>query len=117
MIERYNLLGVDLPIPDEPPDIEWYKITKNGRLANGDMSMDFIATKRKINFFYSGLSQIDLDKIKNIINLPQCFFPFTYVEGNKTYTCTVYPGSLKYKKHRSGSMWYYQKITFSLIEK
>ena len=117
MIEHYTLDGTSFKIPDVAPDIEWFKVTKNGRLANGDMTMDYIATKRKVTFSYEVMSQQELDTIKNIINLPKCFYKFTYVEGNMTYPCVVYPGSLKYKKFRTGSIWYYKTITFSLVEK
>jgi hypothetical protein len=118
MKERYVLNNIVIKNPSTPVEIEWYKITKSNRLANGDMSMDYIATKRKFIFSYEYLSQDQLKPFKDLMKSTKSFFPFEYNDGgNEVGTATVYPGSLKYKKLRSGSYWWYKDITISLVEK
>lgn len=42
---------------------EDFEITREGRVANGDLVMDVIATKKRFTFTYEALSQATLDAI------------------------------------------------------
>lgn len=113
----YTIAGTRVKNPDSF-DYEWYRLTENGRLATGDMVMDSIAVKRKFNFSYDVMSHVELTKIRKVLfGSSTVFYSFQFVEDNETTTVTVYAGALKYRKFRTGSLWHYRDVTFSLIER
>lgn len=97
---------------------EFYNITKSNRLANGDMSMDLIAQKRK---FYFTWDAIDANDAKTILDLlwysKKVFYTLTYVEDNITKTAVVYTGSIPKELHMSGDVWVWKNFSFNLIER
>lgn len=114
---KYTLDGTVLKNPNDF-DHEWYRLTENQRLASGDMTMDSIAVKRKYNLGWTVLSHLELLTIRKVIfGSTKVFYTFSFVDHNETDSLTVYAGALKYKKFRTGSLWYYQDASLSLIEK
>jgi hypothetical protein len=103
----------------EPTDfeIERYNLTKSGRLANGDMTIDLVAKKRKFKFAYEVVSGPQLDKIREAIDSNTMIFPLVFVENGIEYTAQVYAGAPKYRKFRTDGVWYWKNLTFDLIEK
>lgn len=104
-------------------DTELYTLTESTRIANGDMSMDFVANKRKFNLTYRAIKSSELNVIIAQLwgNLPtshNCFHTFVFPTETGYDTATVYAGAIPKKLHRAdGSNWTYKDITFSLIER
>lgn len=113
---RVAISGVTFKIPNEMTT-ERYKLSKSGRVASGDMTMDIIAKKRKFKFRYKVLSQEDLDTILALLDGEEAFYEFSYIEGGLAYTCTIYPGAITYKRFRTVGGWYYTDVSFDLIER
>lgn len=97
-------------------DIEKYNLTKSGRVANGKMTMELVAKKRKFLFSYNVLSGKDLDDILEVIDSNNLFFNIEYVENDRVKTARVYVGEIKQTKFRSEMGWYWKDVTFNLIE-
>lgn len=98
--------------------IERYNVTESERLANGDMSMELIAKKRKFQFSYAAITATDFDNILDLIWEPSdVFFTLTYEEHGIEKTATVYPGAIPSDLYKANAEWVWQNVQFSLIEK
>ena len=101
--------------------MSFYNITKAARTANGSMSMELVAKKRKFFFEYEIISAAQKKEILDLIDTEAMFFTLTYVEDNVTKTATVYVGEIPMEKHRQGlgsnGQWYWKGFNFNLIEK
>lgn len=114
--------GVDIKQPKkENFKISKYNITKSGRVANGDMTMELIAKKRKFFFTYDVISGADLDVILSQIDSNQMFFDITYEENNMVKSANVYVGEIGQQYFRVADKttreWYWRDFTFNLIER
>lgn len=101
-------------------DIEHYNITNGDRTASGQMMMDLIAKKIKINVSYEVLKGTDLKQIRNLIDGTAMFFDVTYYDDDGVLTTkTCYAGAIKYKKfrHSATNGWYWKDVEFALIER
>ena len=113
--------GVKIKDPNEFNE-EYYTLTQSTRIANGDMTMDFVANKRKYNFKWNAISSRQLDVIIDLLwtHLPttkQCFHTLTFTSDRGPHTCTVYAGAIPHKLHRGdGTAWVWKDVTLSLIE-
>lgn len=99
------------------PDIESYNLTKSGRTADGTMVIDLVAKKRKLLFSYPVLAGDDLQQILDLIDGNEMFFEVEWMDNNKVQKATMYVGSIKKTKFRTGSRWYWKNVTFNFIEK
>ncbi len=97
--------------------ISFYKLSDAKRLANGEMVMDIIATKRRFDIEYAAISGPELKTITDILEA-STFVTFSYPEGGVEQTATVYPGDIVKTLWtiRDGIEWY-QDVSFPLIEK
>jgi hypothetical protein len=111
-----KLGNISIREPDDF-DIEVYNITKATRLSSGEMSMDFIAKKRKFLIKYVAMSGSEYDKIASIIDTSNMFFTIEYTDNGKRKSATVYCGPIKRKKFRTKFGWYWKDVTFNLIER
>lgn len=104
-------------------NITRYKLTKSGRVANGDMTMDLVAKKFKLILSYEVISGRDFQKIIDLVDGTKMFFEvqFTDIVGQiKTITC--YCGDIPYDKFRHGydnglDGYYWRNVEISLIER
>ena len=97
--------------------IERYNITNLERLANGLMSGDLIAKKRKFYFTYEALEADDLQIILDALwNTNKIFYELTYPENGNTKKANVYVGSIPTDLH-SEENWVWKDVTFNLIER
>ncbi|ABB14935.1 DUF6711 family protein [Carboxydothermus hydrogenoformans] len=114
----FKINGQVMPTPQDI-GLEWYVLTKSGRVASGKMTMEYVAQKRKLNCKYTLLKESQLNAIKAQIYQPgRVFFTVTYddTDGEKTITC--YAGAIKAKpltRDSSGEMLY-ENVEFALIE-
>jgi len=102
----------------QPKDfkIDSFNLTKAGRVATGDMTLEYIATKRKFYFEYEVLRGDDLDTIKDIIEGTTMFFTLTYKDNDNAKSVIVYAGSLEKTQFRTDGKWVWKDISFDLIE-
>jgi hypothetical protein len=116
MESSFKLNGVTIKRPSEF-NIERYNVTNLARLADGTMTGDLIAKKRKFAFNYDHIESKDLNVIlETIWDVPELFFTLEYVESNTVKTATVYSGAIPSKLHRTGSIWVWTDVSFDLIE-
>jgi len=96
--------------------IERYNITKAGRVANGDMTLELIAKKLKFIFEYDSIDGDELDVILGVIDTTTMFFTLTYKENDVEKSATVYTGHLPTDQYRTDGIWLWRGFNFSLIE-
>lgn len=97
--------------------IERYNLTKSGRLANGKMTMDLVAKKRKLIIKWSILERSQLKKILDLIDGDDMFFTVEYLNNGEVETRTMYTGSIPTELGRmSHSNIYWKNVEISLIE-
>ena len=97
--------------------IEKYNITKAGRVANGDMTLELIAKKLKFIFEYDAIDGDELDTILDVIDTSTMFFTLTYKENDVAKSATVYAGHLPIDQFRTDGKWTWRGFNFSLIQK
>lgn len=115
--DAYTLSGTTIKRPSSFK-IEKYKITNASRLANGDMTADVLAKKRKFTLTYNQIKATDLNKIIDILwDNMEYFFAFTYIENGVEKSATVYPGSIPADLYAPVGNWTWKNVTLSLIEK
>lgn len=117
MKSLYKIDGVVIKRPSSFKT-EFYNITKSNRLANGDMSMELVAQKRKFYFTYNAIDSNEAKKILDLIwYSKKVFFTLTYIEDNVERSAIVYAGSIPKELHRTGGIWTWTNFTFNLIER
>lgn len=99
-----------------------YNVTKSGRVANGDMTMELVAKKKKLFFSYDIIAGKDLTHILHLIDTDKMFFEVTYEYNGIVDTMTVYVGEIGSDYFRvpdatTPTGWYYKNFTFNLIER
>lgn len=114
----FNVNGVDIKNPSEFK-IELFNITNMQRLANGSMTGNLIAKKRKFYFTYAVITGEEWDAILDAIwNTNRLFFTLKYPYNGTTKYAQVYVGSIPADLHRvgTGKDWVWKNLTFNLIE-
>lgn len=99
--------------------VSFFVVSDAGRVANGDMVIDFIAEKQKIHFKYDVISQAQYNtimaEIKGAVSIS-----VAYTIGGTEYTFTGYPGEISFEDFRRGSVvgqgYYYTNVSFNIIE-
>lgn len=118
MKSEYKLNGTIIRRPKEFK-IERFNVTKAERLADGSMSMDLIAKKRKFYFTWDAISASDMNKILDLIwETSAVFFTLTYIESNVTKSAVVYTGSMPSTLYRTDDGdWVWTDVTINFIER
>jgi len=98
-----------------------YNMTKDGRVANGSMTMELVAKKRKLFFTYDVISGKDFEAIRALIDTNAMFFTVEWEENGHINTATMYVGEIASERFRtnsgSTSDWYLKNVKFDFIEK
>ena len=119
LMAHFTLDGRTLKTPRKFK-MDYYNLTKSNRLLNGRMSMELIAVKRKFYLTYDEIACKDLDPVINLLFYQsKVFFKFTYEDGSKNYTATVYTGDVSKELHRAekgNGNWVYKDVEIHLIE-
>ena len=119
MVDPYVIIkinGVRIKTPTSYK-ISRYNLTKSGRVASGDMTMELVAKKRKLFLTYEVLSGEELQHILDLIDGDALFFTVSYTENNQTKSMTAYVGEIPTDLYRPGSKWYWNNVSFNLIER
>jgi hypothetical protein len=116
----FQLDGSDIKNPTTFK-VSRYRITKSNRLADGTMSMEFIAKKRKFFFTYDGIEDSDMQTILDALwETDEVFYDLDYMENGEWKKATVYAGEipteLKKVQDKNGK-WVWSGFNFNLIEK
>ena len=116
MKTSFKIDGVEIKSPSTFKKSR-YVLTKSGRLANGKMTADIVAKKRKFFFTYDAIDSRDMNNILNLIwESDKFFFELEYVENNEVKKATVYAGEIPSNLHRTGDIWVWKNVEFNLIE-
>lgn len=110
--------GVALKVPTNL-EVQRFNITKSNRLANGDMSMELIAKKKKLVISYDVVDEYEYNKIINLIDGNDVFFNVTFTENKQVRSLVMYGGSISAIRFRSPATgtWYWKDFKFNLIER
>lgn len=101
--------------------ISRYNITKSGRVAAGDMHMEFKAKKIKLFFTYDAITGAEINAILALIDTNAMFFNVTYYgTADEAVTKECYVGEITQELFRrgyvsDGSMW--TGVVFDFIQK
>lgn len=73
--------NIDIPTPSS---YSWSKfaITKSERNAKGDIIIEFVAEKRKLETSYNFLTKEQYSSIISLITYPNILFDLTYIDGD-----------------------------------
>lgn len=95
-----------------------FDLTKSGRTASGEMVMDLIATKRRVDVTWRMVPDDQLAQFLDAINANKPFFTVTYPDVGGQQTMTCYVGDI------STSLWYtvsgvryWQEVRMAFIER
>lgn len=95
-----------------------YRLTKSGRVANGDMTAEIIAKKRKLFLSYPSLSSTDVKQLEDLVGGDTAFFfTVTYTEDGEEKSMIAYAGEFQKTLVREGPVWYWKDVQVNFIEK
>lgn len=99
--------------------VERYKITKSNRLANADMSMEYINKKLKFFLTWNVIEARQLDALLAILwNDNKVFWKFDYLHNGQQKSCTVYVGMIPAELHLADKDgWVWKDVEIHLIER
>lgn len=94
-----------------------YNLTKSGRVANGNMTMELVAKKRKLFITYEVLDSTEVKQILDLIDGQAMFFTVTYTDNGEEKSMTAYVGEINRQLSRTGALWYWKDVAFNFIER
>lgn len=97
--------------------IERYNLTKSGRVASGDMTMDLVKKKKKLFLEYEVISGVELKQILDLIDGTKMFFTVEYEDYDGIKSMTCYTGAIPSEYFRKTLGWYWKGVNFDLIER
>lgn len=95
-----------------------FLITKSERTADGTMTMDIIAEKRRLDLTWPIIKDTDLQQILSLLK-SKTFHTVTYPdpEHGENHTITVYRGDVSTEPgHRVEGTRYWRDVSIALIE-
>lgn len=112
--------GTEIERPTKPIEISKYALTKSGRVADGTMTMDYIADKSTFQFEWESIKVSALRTILDLVEaFPTMFHTLTINENGAEASYNVYFGAVKRTPYRTDNngYWYYKDVKFQAIEK
>lgn len=112
-----KIAGVQVASPAELT-VGRFDLTKAGRTASGDMVMDLIATKRRVDVVWKMLKDSDLQTMLATITAHKPFFTLQYPDAGGSKTMTCYVGDITTSLwHTLGGVRYWEEVTIPFIER
>lgn len=112
-----RIAGVQVASPAELT-VGRFDLTKSGRTASGDMVMDLIATKRRVDVVWKMLKDTELQQIISTITANKPFFTLQYPDAGGAQTMTCYVGDITTSLwHTLGGVRYWEEVTIPFIER
>lgn len=96
-----------------------FRISKAERLANGDMSLDIIAVKRRLDCTWAVISAIELQQIMDILD-SGTFYTVEYIDpkNGEAGTITAYVGDINQSAwYRKDGIRFWKDVSLALIER
>lgn len=96
-----------------------FRISKAERLASGDMSMEIIAVKRRLDLSYAIIKDTDIKQILDLLE-SKVFHTVTYPDpqNGEEHTITVYEGDNSQNPgQKIAGTRYWEDVTIALIER
>ena len=113
--------GTTIQNPTKPIVIGHFPVTAHvGRVASGDMTMDYVTNKKTFQFEYEAIRADVLKIITDIIfDFPDMFHTLIINEDGGSNTYTIYPGAITKTLLRSdnNNFWYWKDVSVTLIER
>lgn len=95
-----------------------FDLTKSGRTASGDMVMDLIATKRRVDCTWRMMPDGDLKLLIDTIHANKPFFTLEYPDAGGTKTMTCYAGDINTSLwHTVNGVRYWKEVGIAFIER
>jgi len=111
-----KIAGVTVKTPWELK-IGRFDITKSNRTASGKMTMELIATKRRVDVVWKMLPDNELKKIIDTITANKPFFSLEYPDAGGTKTMTCYAGDIVTSLwHTKNGIRYWEEVSIPFIE-
>jgi len=95
---------------------EEFEINRSGRVANGDLVIDKIATKKRFKLKYSVMTQADLDLLMTEYNRGVILSLIVEREGGLTDTYSVKIEPMKRTRLLAMDRWLWKGASFTLEE-
>lgn len=112
-----RLANIPVPSPAELT-VGRFDLTKSGRTASGDMVMELIATKCRVDVVWKMLSDSDLQAMLNTITAHKPFFTLQYPDAGGSKMMTCYVGDITTSLwHTLGGVRYWEEVTIPFIER
>ncbi len=95
-----------------------FRITKAERLASGNMAMEIIAVKRRLDLKWAIIADTDLKQILNILE-SKVFHTVVYPDpqGGEVAAITTYVGDINQEAwQKLGGTRYWRDVSIALIE-
>lgn len=111
-----KIAGVTVKTPSELK-IGRFDITKSSRTASGKMTMEVIATKRRVDCTWKMIEDSELQIIIDTITANKPFFSLEYPDAGGSETMTVYAGDINTSLwHTINDVRYWQEASVAFIE-
>lgn len=107
-----------IPIKTPQLKVGSFQISRSERMADGTMTMDIIAEKRRLDLSWPIIKDADLQQILSLLK-NKAFHTITYPdpESGDAHTITVYRGDVStVTGHRLEGSRYWRDVSIALIE-
>jgi len=111
-----KIAGVTVKAPSELK-VGRFDLTKSNRTASGRMTMELIATKRRVDCVWRMVPDNELQKIIDTITANKPFFSLEYPDAGGTKTMTCYAGDIVTSLwHTKNGIRYWEEVSIPFIE-
>jgi len=111
-----KIAGVTVKTPSELK-VGRFDLTKSNRTASGRMTMELIATKRRVDCVWRMVPDNELQKIIDTITANKPFFTLEYPDAGGQMTMTCYAGDINAGLwHTKNGIRYWQDVSIAFIE-
>ena len=111
-----KIAGVTVKAPSELK-VGRFDLTKSNRTASGCMTMELIATKRRVDCVWRMVPDNELQKIIDTITANKPFFSLEYPDAGGTKTMTCYAGDIVTSLwHTKNGVRFWEDVQISFIE-
>jgi hypothetical protein len=111
-----KIAGTTVATPTEI-DIGHFDLTKAARTTSGKMTMDMIASKRRVDCTWKMIKDSELQEIISTITANKPFFTLQYPDAGGTGSMRCYAGDINTSLwHTVRGVRYWEEVTIPFIE-
>jgi CO dehydrogenase/acetyl-CoA synthase alpha subunit len=94
-----------------------FDLTKSNRTASGKMTMELIATKKRVDMTWKMITDSELQSIIDTITNNKPFFTLEYPDAGGPTTITCYAGDISTSLwHEKNGVRYWEEVSIPFIE-